>query len=103
MSAGVAQTKMAFAQMSTILEESREETPKHFDNVRLEVSVRLGEVYDKMNNIKAEINSERLPPACPPGWERPSRSIVRQAPASQFGTNFMGGCGGSEPTGRQVE
>ena len=68
MSAGAAQTEMAFAQMSAVLEESREDIQKHFDNVRSEVSVRLGEVHNKMNNIKVEISGGSPTPACPAGW-----------------------------------
>ena len=66
MSAGAAQTEMAFAQMSAVLKEIRNEIQKHLDNVRSEVSVKLGEVHDKMNNINVEINGGTPPPACPP-------------------------------------
>ena len=54
MSAGAAQTETAFVQISIVLEENRKEIQKHFDDVRSEVSVKIGEVQAKMDNIKVE-------------------------------------------------
>ena len=65
MSAGAAQTETAVMQISTVLEENRKETQKHFDDVRSEVSVKLTEVNEKMGNIQAAFTG--VPSAYPPG------------------------------------
>ena len=65
MSAGAAQTETAVMQISTVLDEYRKETQKHFDDVRSEVSVKLVEVNEKMSIIQAAFTG--VPSAYPPG------------------------------------